>query len=183
MTNLPPSTGDDNCYYILTEDCAYGSKYFQAGNMCFCSERSYLRNFPDDGPPACFLKVIMLDDGSTVTINVEILQPVREEAVVFLLAVGSHDERLNYFLERLSLEAALRAAPGQKVMVEVDRQHFPGIIRYIGSVYKNTAASLSPFFFGVELQVKRAKKQVDCLFSLGVFSCVMCISCVFSGRG
>uniref|UniRef100_A0A8D0ERM2 ubiquitinyl hydrolase 1 n=1 Tax=Strix occidentalis caurina TaxID=311401 RepID=A0A8D0ERM2_STROC len=152
MTSLLPSPGDGNCYYILTEDCAYGSKYFQAGNMCFCSERSYLRNFSDDRPPACFLKVIMLDDSSTVTINIEILQPVREEMTVFLLAVSSHNERLNYFLERLSLEAALRAVPGQKVMVEVDRQYFPGIIRYIGSIYKNTSPVLSPFFFGVELQ-------------------------------
>ncbi|XP_074745264.1 ubiquitin carboxyl-terminal hydrolase CYLD-like isoform X2 [Strix uralensis] len=152
MTSLLPSPGDGNCYYILTEDCAYGSKYFQAGNMCFCSERSYLRNFSDDRPPACFLKVIMLDDSSTVTINIEILQPVREEMAVFLLAISSHNERLNYFLERLSLEAALRAVPGQKVMVEVDRQYFPGIIRYIGSIYKNTSPVLSPFFFGVELQ-------------------------------
>uniref|UniRef100_A0A8C8AQE2 ubiquitinyl hydrolase 1 n=1 Tax=Otus sunia TaxID=257818 RepID=A0A8C8AQE2_9STRI len=152
MTSLLPSPGDGNCYYILTEDCAYGSKYFQAGNMCFCSERSYLRNFSDDRPPACFLKVIMLDDSSTVTINIEILQPVREEMAVFLLAISSHNERLNYFLERLSLEAAVRAVPGQKVMVEIDRQYFPGIIRYIGSIYKNTSPALSPFFFGVELQ-------------------------------
>ncbi|XP_026699448.1 ubiquitin carboxyl-terminal hydrolase CYLD-like isoform X2 [Athene cunicularia] len=152
MTSLLPSPGDGNCYYILTEDCAYGSKYFQAGNMCFCSERSYLRNFSDDGPSACFLKVIMLDDSSTVTINIEILQPVREDMAVFLLAISSHNERLNYFLERLSLEAALQAVPGQKVMVEVDRQYVPGIIRYIGSISKNTSPVLSPFFFGVELQ-------------------------------
>ncbi|XP_051467342.1 ubiquitin carboxyl-terminal hydrolase CYLD-like [Apus apus] len=153
MTSLLPSTPDGNCYYILTEDCAYGSKYFQAGNMCFCSERSYLRNFTDDHrPPACFLKVIMLDDSSTVTINIEILQPVREEVATFLLAVVGHNERLNYFFERLSLDAALRAVPGQKVVVEVDRQHFPGIIRYIGSIYKNSSAVLSPSYFGVELQ-------------------------------
>lgn len=160
MTSLLPSAGDGNCYYILTEDCAYGSKYFQAGNMCFCSERSYLHNFSDDRPPACFLKVIMLDDSSTVTINVEILQPVREETAAFLLAISSHKERLNYFLERLSLEAALRAVLGQKVMVEVERQHFPGIIRYIGSIYKNTSAVLSPFFFGVELQVKWPRNKL-----------------------
>ncbi|XP_067146201.1 ubiquitin carboxyl-terminal hydrolase CYLD-like isoform X3 [Apteryx mantelli] len=152
MTGVLPSVGDGYCYYILTDDCTYGSKYFQAGNMCFCSERSYLRNFPDDRPPACFLKVVMLDDSSTVTINIEILEPVHEETAVFLLAVSSHNERLNYFLERLSLEAALKATLGQKVMVEVDRQQFPGVIRYIGSIHKNTSSVLSPFFFGVELQ-------------------------------
>ncbi|XP_062426690.1 ubiquitin carboxyl-terminal hydrolase CYLD-like isoform X1 [Rhea pennata] len=152
MTSILPSVGDGYCYYILTDDCTYGSKYFQAGNMCYCSERSYLRNFSDDRPPACFLKVVMLDDSSTVTINVEILEPVREETAVFLLAISSHNERLNYFLERLSLEAALKATLGQKVMVEVDRQQFPGVIRYIGSIHKNTSSVLSPFFFGVELQ-------------------------------
>ncbi|OXB60938.1 hypothetical protein ASZ78_001516 [Callipepla squamata] len=149
--SLLPSVGDGNCYYILTEGCAYGSKYFQAGNMCFCSERSYLRNFADM-PPTCFLRVIMLDDSSTVTVNVEILQPVRKEMATFLLGVSSHNERLNCFLERVNLEAALKAVPGQRVMVEVDRQHFPAVIRYIGSVHKSTSAPLSPFFVGVELQ-------------------------------
>ncbi|POI29315.1 hypothetical protein CIB84_006935 [Bambusicola thoracicus] len=127
--SLLPSVGDGNCYYILTEDCAYGSKYFQAGNMCFCTERSYLRNFADM-PPTRFLRVIMLDDSSTVTINVGILQPVREEMAAFLLSISSHNERLNCFLERMNLEAAVQAVPGQRVMVEVDRQHFPGVIRY-----------------------------------------------------
>uniref|UniRef100_A0A8C3U4Z3 ubiquitinyl hydrolase 1 n=1 Tax=Catharus ustulatus TaxID=91951 RepID=A0A8C3U4Z3_CATUS len=151
MSNHPPAA-DGNCFYILTEDCAYGNKYFQAGNLCFCSERSYLRNFSEDGPPACFLKVIMLDDSSTVTINLEILQPVRQEAAGFLLAIGSHSERLDFFLERLSLEGALRAVPGQNVMVEVEREFFPGVVRYIGSIYKPSLAALTPVFFGVELQ-------------------------------
>uniref|UniRef100_A0A8C7A3G6 ubiquitinyl hydrolase 1 n=1 Tax=Nothoprocta perdicaria TaxID=30464 RepID=A0A8C7A3G6_NOTPE len=151
-TSVLPSAGDGYCYYILTDDCTYGSKYFQAGNICYCSERSYLRNFSDDRPPTCFLKVVMLEDGSTVTINVEILEPVREETTAFLLAVGSHRERLNCFLDGLRLEAALKATPGQKVMVEVERQQFPGVIRYIGSVHKNTPAVLLPVFFGVELQ-------------------------------
>lgn len=154
MSNLPPLAADRNCFYILTEDCAYGNKYFQAGNLCFCSERSYLRNFSEDGPPACFLKVVMLDDSSTVTINLEILQPVRQEAAGFLLAIGSHSERLDFFLERQSLEGALRAVPGQNVMVEVEREFFPGVLRYIGSIYKPSLAVLTPVFFGVELQVR-----------------------------
>ncbi|XP_054023491.1 ubiquitin carboxyl-terminal hydrolase CYLD [Dryobates pubescens] len=152
LSSLLPSAGDGNCYYILTEDCTYGSKYFQAGNMCFCSERSYLRNFSSEGPPACFLRVVMLDDSSTVTVNIELLQPLREETAALLLAVGSHTERLNYFLERLSLEAALRAVPGQKVTVEVDRQRLPGVVRYVGSVCGKSSAALAPCFFGVELQ-------------------------------
>ncbi|XP_057262665.1 ubiquitin carboxyl-terminal hydrolase CYLD-like [Pezoporus wallicus] len=151
MTNLPPSSGDGNCYYILTEDCSYGSKLFQAGNLCFCSERSYLRNFSDDRRPICFLRVIMLDDSSTVTINMEILQPVSEKVASFLLAISSHCERLNCFLDGVNLEAALRALPGHRVMAKVEHQYFPGIIRYIGSIYRSTAV-LSPFFFGVELQ-------------------------------
>uniref|UniRef100_A0A8B9EXZ0 Ubiquitin carboxyl-terminal hydrolase CYLD n=2 Tax=Amazona TaxID=12929 RepID=A0A8B9EXZ0_9PSIT len=151
MTNLPPSSGDGICYYILTEDCSYGSKLFQAGNLCFCSERSYLRNFSDDRHPTCFLRVIMLDDSSTVTINMEILQPVPEKIASFLLAISSHCERLNYFLDGVNLEAALKALPGHRVMAKVEHQYFPGIIRYIGSIYRSTAV-LSPVFFGVELQ-------------------------------
>ncbi|XP_010007865.1 PREDICTED: ubiquitin carboxyl-terminal hydrolase CYLD-like [Nestor notabilis] len=152
MTNLPPSSGDDNCYYILTGECSYGSKFFQAGNLCFCSERSYLRNFPDDRPPTCFLRVIMLDDSSTVTIKVDVLQPVPEKVAAFLLAISSHHDRLKYFLDRVNLEAALRAVPGHRVMAEVEHHYFPGIIRYIGSVYRSSSPVLSPFFFGVELQ-------------------------------
>lgn len=154
MSNLRPPAADGNCFYILTDDCAYGNKYFQAGNLCFCSERSYLRNFSEDGPPACFLKVIMLDDSSTVTINLEMLQPVRQDAAGFLLAIGSHSERLDLFLERRRLEGALRAVPGQNVLVEVEREFFPGVVRYIGSIYKPSLAVLAPVFFGVELQVR-----------------------------
>ncbi|KAM9200846.1 ubiquitin carboxyl-terminal hydrolase CYLD-like isoform 1-T1 [Mergus octosetaceus] len=149
--SLPPSVGDGNCYYILTEGCAYGSKYFPPGSLCFCSERSYLRSFADR-PSARFLKVVMLDDGSTVTVTVEILQPVRREVAALLLGIGGPSERLDSFLERLSLEAALQAGPGQKVMVEIERQQFPGIIRYVGSIHKSPLAALSPVFFGVELQ-------------------------------
>lgn len=156
--SLLPSVGDGNCYYILTEDCAYGSKYFKSGNMCFCSERSYLRSFADR-PSARFLKVVMLDDGSTVTVNVEILQPVRKEVAALLLGIGGPSERLDCFLERLSLEAALQAVPGQKVTAEIDRQHFPGVVRYVGSIHKSASAALSPVFFGVELQVSGQKKK------------------------
>lgn len=166
MSNLQPPAVDGNCFYILTEDCAYGNKYFQAGNLCFCSERSYLRNFSEDGPPACFLRVVMLDDSSTVTINLEILQPVRQEAAGFLLAIGSHSERLDLFLERLSLEGALRAVPGQNVVVELEREFFPGVVRYIGSIYKPSLAVLAPVFFGVELQVRRGtpKQRIPLFF-------------------
>lgn len=183
MSNLRPPPADGNCFYILTEDCAYGNKYFQAGNLCFCSERSYLRNFSEDGPPACFLKVVMLDDSSTVTINLEILQPVRQEAAGFLLAIGSHSERLDLFLERLSLEGALRAVPGQNVVVEVEREFFPGVLRYIGSIYKPSLAVLTPVFFGVELQVRRGPpKQRIPHFSME-FLCVTSLPGLFSGRG
>lgn len=178
MTNLPPSSGDGNCYYILTEDCSYGSKLFQAGNLCFCSERSYLRNFSNDRHPTCFLRVIMLDDSSTVTINMEILQPVPEKVASFLLAISSHCERLNYFLDRVNLEAALRALPGHRVMAKVEHQCFPGVIRYIGSIYRSTAV-LSPFFFGVELQVKGSRKGLPCFPFM--FSVCNVVSILFSG--
>lgn len=184
MSNLQPPAADRNCFYILTEDCAYGNKYFQAGNLCFCSERSYLRNFSENGPPACFLKVIMLDDSSTVTINLGILQPVRQESAGFLLAIGSHSERLDLFLEGLSLEGALRAVPGQNVMVEVEREFFPGVVRYIGSIYKPSLAVLTPVFFGVELQVRDGElKAANSLFFSVTFLCVTSLPGVFSGRG
>uniref|UniRef100_A0A8B9QLY4 Ubiquitin carboxyl-terminal hydrolase CYLD n=1 Tax=Anas platyrhynchos TaxID=8839 RepID=A0A8B9QLY4_ANAPL len=138
--NLPPSVGDGNCYYILTEGCTYGSKYFPPGSLCCCSERSYLRSFADR-PSARFLKVFMLDEGSTVTVTVEILQPVRREVAALLLGIGGPSERLDSFLERLSLEAALQAGPGQKVTVEIERQHFPGVIRYVGSIHKSPLAA------------------------------------------
>lgn len=161
--NLPPSVGDGNCYYILTEGCTYGSKYFPPGSLCCCSERSYLRSFADR-PSARFLKVMMLDEGSTVTVTVEILQPVRREVAALLLGIGGPSERLDSFLERLSLEAALQAGPGQKVTVEIERQHFPGVIRYVGSIHKSPLAALSPVFFGVELQVSGQKRASCCFF-------------------
>lgn len=182
MSNLPPPAADGNCFYILVEDCAYGSKYFQAGNLCFCSERSYLRNFSEDGPPACFLKVIMLDDSSMVTINLEVLQPVRQEAAGFLLAIGSHSERLNFFLERLSLEGALQAVPGQNVMAEVEREFFPGVVRYIGSIYKPSLAVLTPVFFGVELQVRGPRQRIP-RFSVEFSACNLPSWRVFRERG
>lgn len=161
--SLPPSVGDGNCYYILTEGCTYGSKYFPPGSLCCCSERSYLRSFADR-PSARFLKVVVLDDGSTVAVTVEILQPVRREVAALLLGIGGPSERLDSFLERLSLEAALQAGPGQKVTVEIERQHFPGVIRYVGSIHKSPLAALSPVFFGVELQVSGQKRANCCFF-------------------
>ncbi|XP_027764446.1 ubiquitin carboxyl-terminal hydrolase CYLD-like [Empidonax traillii] len=153
MTALPPPSPAGNCFYILTEGCAYGSRHFPAGTLCCCSERSYLWNFCRESPPPTrFLRVIVLDDGSGVTVDVGILQPLREEAAAFLLAIGNPKERLSFFLERLSLEAALGAAPGRNVVVEVDRKFFPGVIRYVGSIYKPSLALLAPVFFGVELQ-------------------------------
>lgn len=184
--SLPPSVGDGNCYYILTEGCAYGSKYFPPGSLCFCSERSYLRSFADR-PSARFLKVVMLDDGSTVAVTVEILQPVRREVAALLLGIGGPSERLDSFLERLSLEAALQAGPGQKVTVEIERQHFPGVIRYVGSIHKSPSAALSPVFFGVELQVS-GQKRASCCFFFCSPSCssprrAFLTSFFFSGRG
>lgn len=126
----------------------------------------------------------MLDDSSTVTINLGILQPVRQESAGFLLAIGSHSERLDLFLEGLSLEGALRAVPGQNVMVEVEREFFPGVVRYIGSIYKPSLAVLTPVFFGVELQVRDGElKAANSSFFSVTFLCVTSLPGVFSGRG
>lgn len=153
-TSPPPAQGDGNFYYILTDEFPYGSKLFQAGHMCFISERSYMHFISSDTAPKSHLRVTMLQDNSTVTVSVEVLQPLKDREPGFLLAIGNQRERLNCFLERQGLEAAMEAKLGQQVVVNPDLQHFPGIIRYIGRITQATWSPLSPTFFGVELQVR-----------------------------
>ncbi|XP_067416176.1 ubiquitin carboxyl-terminal hydrolase CYLD-like isoform X2 [Emydura macquarii macquarii] len=148
-----PSQGDGNIYYILTDDFRYGSKLFQAGSMCFLREQTYLNSIVSSRTSSWYLRVTMLDGDSIVTINAEILQPVSEDKAVFLLAINSLTERLNCFLERHSLEAAVKATVGQPVVVDLNRQLFTGTIRYVGNISKSALSStLCPSYFGVELQ-------------------------------
>ncbi|CAM5107571.1 unnamed protein product [Natator depressus] len=148
-----PSQGDGNVYYILTDDFPYGSKLFHAGSMCFLKERNYLHSIACGPTSTRYLRVTMLDDNSITTIDPEILQPVKEEEAVFLLAINILNERLNCFLDRCSLEAAVKATVGQQVVVDLNQQQFTGTIRYIGKINKSPLSSpLCPSYFGVELQ-------------------------------
>uniref|UniRef100_A0A8D0GF04 Ubiquitin carboxyl-terminal hydrolase CYLD n=1 Tax=Sphenodon punctatus TaxID=8508 RepID=A0A8D0GF04_SPHPU len=152
-TSPLPSQGDRNAYYILTGDYPYGSKHFEAGNMCFLSERSFRKYISGERSLSVFWRVTMVEDNSLITINSEVLQPLNDELVVFLLAVNNPRERLNCFLERHGLDAAVTARPGQQVMVDLDQHLFPGIIRYVGKIVSGSSSSvLAPFYFGVELQ-------------------------------
>ncbi|XP_019383804.1 PREDICTED: ubiquitin carboxyl-terminal hydrolase CYLD-like [Gavialis gangeticus] len=151
-TSPPPAQGDGNFYFILTDEFPYGSKLFQAGHMCFVSERSYMHFISIESTPKSHLRVTMLQDNSTVTVSVGVLQPLKDQEPGFLLAVGNQSERLNCFLERQGLEAAMKAKLGQQVVVNLDLQQFPGIIRYIGKIDQSTWSPLSAIFFGVELQ-------------------------------
>ncbi|XP_034615488.1 ubiquitin carboxyl-terminal hydrolase CYLD-like [Trachemys scripta elegans] len=148
-----PSQGDRNVYYILTDDFAYGSKFFPAGSMCFLKERTYLHSIACGTTSTPYMRVTMLEGHSIVTIEAEILQPVNEEEAVFLLAINTLNERLNYFLDRCSLEAAVKATVGQQVMVDLNQELFTGTIRYVGKITKSPlSSSLCPSYFGVELQ-------------------------------
>nr|XP_014433325.1 ubiquitin carboxyl-terminal hydrolase CYLD-like isoform X4 [Pelodiscus sinensis] len=148
-----PSLEDRHMYYILTDDFPYGSKLFQAGSMCFLKEKTYLHSIACVGTSTQYLRVTMLDDNSIVTVKAEILHPLPEEEAVFLLAINTLSERLNCFLDRHSLEEAVKATVGQQVTVDLNQQLFTGTIRYIGKISKNSSSSPhSPSYFGVELQ-------------------------------
>ncbi|XP_028591858.2 ubiquitin carboxyl-terminal hydrolase CYLD-like [Podarcis muralis] len=146
-----PSHGDKNMYYILTENHPYGSKFFPAGSMCYLSEQSYLRCIRLS--PTRFLRVVMEQDGSVVTVDAEILQPLPDKMADYLSAISNIHERLNCFLNRHVLDAAMNAKQGQQVFVQLDHQTFSGTICYIGKVHRSPLPSgLCPVYFGVELQ-------------------------------
>uniref|UniRef100_A0A8C3T563 ubiquitinyl hydrolase 1 n=1 Tax=Chelydra serpentina TaxID=8475 RepID=A0A8C3T563_CHESE len=115
--------------------------------------RNYLHSIACGTTSTRYLRVTMLDDNSITTIDPEILQPVNEEEAVFLLAINTLNERLNCFLDRCNLKAAVKATVGQRVKVHLDQQQFTGTIRYIGKISKSPLSSpLCPSYFGVELQ-------------------------------
>lgn len=143
-----------NIYYILTENHPYGNKIFPAGSMCYLNERTYLQHISSDMPPTRFWKFVMLADDSVATMDVETLQPLNRNVADFLSAISSPQERLNFFLEKHGLDAAMKAQQGQQVLVELDQQTFSGTISYIGKLNWGTLPSgLCPVYFGVELQV------------------------------
>ncbi|XP_042321038.1 ubiquitin carboxyl-terminal hydrolase CYLD-like [Sceloporus undulatus] len=150
-SSCQPSQGERNIYYILTENQPYGSKLFPAGSMCYLKEQTYLRHI--SMASTRFWRFVMEDDGSVVTMDVESLQPLSDKVVGFLLAITNVQERLNCFLERHVLDAALNARLGQQVLVELDCETFLGTICYIGKLHRSPLPSgHSPVYFGVELK-------------------------------
>ncbi|XP_054840309.1 ubiquitin carboxyl-terminal hydrolase CYLD-like [Eublepharis macularius] len=146
------SHGDKNIYYILTEDHPYGSKLFGAGSICYLKEQTYLRYISSDMFSTRFWRFVMVEDSSVVTMDVEILHPLDKKMADFLIAISSHGERLNCFLDKLVLDSAMKAREGQRVLVDLDQQTFPGTICYIGKLRSPLPSGLSPVYFGVELQ-------------------------------
>ncbi|XP_015279832.1 PREDICTED: ubiquitin carboxyl-terminal hydrolase CYLD-like [Gekko japonicus] len=146
------SQGETYIYYILMEDHPYGSKLFLAGSMCYLKEKTYLRYISTDMSSTRFWRFIMVEDGSMVTMDVKILHPLEKMAADFLAAISWPHERLNCFLKKLTLESALEAKEGQRVLIDLDQQTFPGTIRYIGKLRNLFPCGLCPIYFGVELQ-------------------------------
>ncbi|XP_061463089.1 ubiquitin carboxyl-terminal hydrolase CYLD-like [Rhineura floridana] len=145
------SPGDKNMYYILTEDYPYGSKLFHAGNICYLNEQTYLRYISMSSTR--FWRFVMEEDGSVVTMDIEIPQLLSDKMANYLSAISNVHERLNCFLVRHVLDAAMKARCSQQVFVELDHQTFPGTICYIGKLHKSSLLSgLCPIYFGVELQ-------------------------------
>lgn len=150
------SPEEKNTYYILTENQPYGCKLFQAGSMCYLNEQTYLRYITSDLSSTRFWRFVMADDGSVVTMDVEILQPLTDTVANFLMAISDPRERLNCFLERRVLDDAMKAKLGEQVVIHLDKETFSGIICYIGKIHRNRLPSgLCPIYFGVELQVRR----------------------------
>ncbi|XP_039224646.1 ubiquitin carboxyl-terminal hydrolase CYLD-like isoform X1 [Crotalus tigris] len=146
-----PSQLDRNMYYILTENHYYGSKLFQAGSMCYLKEQTYLQHISRTSTR--LWRFVMEQDGSVATLDVESLQPVNEKMADFLLAISNAQERLNCFLDRQALEAAVTAEEGQQVLVDLGDQFSPATVRYIGRLHHSPLPSgLHPIYFGVELQ-------------------------------
>ncbi|KAL7985685.1 hypothetical protein Chor_010624 [Crotalus horridus] len=128
-----PSQLDRNMYYILTENHYYGSKLFQAGSMCYLKEQTYLQHISRTSTR--LWRFVMEQDASVATLDVESLQPVNEKMADFLLAISNAQERLNCFLDRQALEAAVTAEEGQQFLpasednqVEAKRQKADGIV-------------------------------------------------------
>ncbi|XP_032079128.1 ubiquitin carboxyl-terminal hydrolase CYLD-like [Thamnophis elegans] len=146
-----PAELDRNMYYILTENYHYGSKLFHAGSMCYLREQIYLQHI--SRMSTRLWRFIMEQDGSVATVDVESLQPVNEKMADFLLAINNAQERLNCFLDRQVLDAAMMAEQGQQVLVDLDDQFFPATIRYIGKLHTSPLPSgICPIYFGVELR-------------------------------
>ncbi|KAM3841019.1 ubiquitin carboxyl-terminal hydrolase CYLD-like isoform 3-T3 [Vipera latastei] len=154
-----PSQLDRNMYYILTENHFYGSKVFRAGSMCYLKEQTYLQHISRTSTR--LWRFVMEQDGSVATLDVESLQPVNEKMADFLLAISNAQERLNCFLDRQVLEAAMTAEEGQQVLVDLGDQLFPATVRYIGKLHKSPLSSgVHPIYFGVELQEEEGSEDV-----------------------
>ncbi|KAG8134047.1 hypothetical protein E2320_011812 [Naja naja] len=150
-SSYQPTQLDRIMYYILTENYHYGSKIFHAGSMCFLKEQTYLQHI--SRASTRLWRFTMEQDGSMATVDVESLQPVNEKMANFLLTISNAQERLNCFLDRQVLDAAMTAEPGQQVFVDLDDQFLPATIQYIGKLHKCPLPSgVYPIYFGVELQ-------------------------------
>ncbi|ETE61821.1 Ubiquitin carboxyl-terminal hydrolase CYLD, partial [Ophiophagus hannah] len=126
-SSYQPTQLDRNMYYILTENYHYGSKLFHAGSMCFLREQTYLQHI--SRASTRMWRFIMEQDGSVATVDVESLQPVNEKMADFLLAINNAQERLNCFLDRQVLDAAMTAKPASETdQVEEKRQKTDGIV-------------------------------------------------------
>ncbi|XP_030075726.1 ubiquitin carboxyl-terminal hydrolase CYLD [Microcaecilia unicolor] len=148
------SSPQGEMYFILTEKSSFGTKNsLQAGTLCCISEEDYLQNVSNETLCPLPLKVTLLEGLNADvqrTVDVNSLQPLRKEQAALLLAVPDVVMRLNYFLQRTTLDNALQARVGQQVLVQLDQKRVPGTIRYIGKI--QNCIHLASVYFGVELQ-------------------------------
>ncbi|XP_067323339.1 ubiquitin carboxyl-terminal hydrolase CYLD-like [Anolis sagrei] len=171
-SSCQPPQRNKSIFYILLEDEPYGSKLFPAGSMCYVDELSYLRYI--GLASTRFWRFVMEEDGSVVTMNVEKLHPLNEKMADYLLAVTNVQERLNCFLQKHVLDAAMNARLGQQVLVELNHQTFSGTICYIGKLHGSPSSfGHCPVYFGVELQGDgEGKGHCDGSYNgMGYFKC------------
>ncbi|XP_069477860.1 ubiquitin carboxyl-terminal hydrolase CYLD-like isoform X2 [Ambystoma mexicanum] len=147
-----PASKDSIMYFILTEKCSRNTASVEAGTLCFISDGKNLDRLKDPASHST-IEVNLIESTLSITrskIPVNALQRLTEHKAGLLYAVSDVAERWNCFRDRNFLEDAANANVGQYVVVSVQEEMYPAIIRYIGNIHESSP--LKKFFFGVELQ-------------------------------
>ncbi|MEE6513713.1 hypothetical protein FKM82_021504, partial [Ascaphus truei] len=150
MAQRPSEMEDPLMYFILLESFTVGSRTVEAGRLCCVSEEAYLQRVAEDHPSTQSLCVTVLGESGLMEVDVNVLHPLSREKAALLLAVQSPTERLGCFLERGTLEQALKAEVGQQVLVEHEKKIFHAVLHHVGKISDNSL--LPPVYFGVELE-------------------------------
>ncbi|KAM4027265.1 ubiquitin carboxyl-terminal hydrolase CYLD-like isoform 2-T2 [Anomaloglossus baeobatrachus] len=150
MAEVSREVDDFLMYFILMERVPVGARTVEPGRLCCMSEESYLQKVTEDQSLAQFLSVTVIEENVLIDVDVNVLQPLSQKKAALLLAIHSPTERLNCFLERVSLED-VQAEAGQRVLVEHEQKLYPALIHYVGNTL-DTSTLLPPIYIGVELE-------------------------------